>query len=72
MADDVKKLNRKISALWITLVAWCLMFFNAVRFASTIPVWAFVLGSIINFFVIGSLSVALRNAYRERQSPQAR
>jgi hypothetical protein len=48
------------------------MFFNAARFATTIPVWAFVFGSVVNFVVIGALSVALRNAYRERQPPQPR
>jgi hypothetical protein len=46
------------------------MFFNAMHFARTIPVSAFVFGSVINFIVIGAVSVALRNAYRQRQPPQ--
>jgi len=70
MSNQSRNVSVRLSALWISLVAWCLMFFNAIRFARLIPVWAFVFGSVINFFVIGSLVVALRNAYREQRSSQ--
>ena len=68
-SNDKNPPDRRIFALWALLIIWCLTFFNAARFVKTIPVTAFVIGSIVNFIVIGAGVIALRNAYRDRTPP---
>jgi hypothetical protein len=69
-SNDKEKKGRKISLLWAMLILWCLTFFNAARLIRTIPVAAFAVGAVINFIIIGSLVIALRNAYRDRNRPE--
>lgn len=70
-SNEAKHRDRRIPTLWSILILWCLMFFNAARFVKVIPVTAFAVGAIINFIIIASLVIALRNAYRDRRPPEA-
>jgi hypothetical protein len=53
-SNDKQQIDRRISALWVLLITWCLTFFNAARFIRTIPIAAFAIGAIVNFIVIAA------------------
>jgi hypothetical protein len=71
-SNERKDGDRRITGLWAMLILWCLTFFNAARFIKIIPVWAFAVGAVINFVLIATLVIALRNAYRHRRPPGTR
>ncbi len=64
---DTKKQadKRRIKFLYVGLVTWIAVFFNAViRYASKVPYQVFALGSVIDLIIIVTFILALRKAYR--------
>ena len=57
---------RRRRVLWVALVVYFLIMFNALRYVYVVPYQAVIAGSLVNMAIIVSLFVALRRTYKSQ------
>jgi hypothetical protein len=58
--------NSRVKALWLGLVAYFLIFLNAIRYAHRVSYQVFVLGALFNAAFITVIVLSLKRAYKDR------